>query len=432
MLQVALLILGPNAAVIAIVGLALAALLAIPFSFTLVVRGAQLMATKTRRLNMLLIATRALRATTARSLALAATGAIAVFGSVAAEGSHRDLLNGLYGDYTQYVSTADLWVTNQGDELATNSFPAGTLSARIARVPGVIAVRSYQGGFLDVGGRRVWVIARSPAARVMFPTGQVVEGSPAMATAHLRDGGWITVSQQIAQAAHVKLGQVLMLPTPTGPVGYRVAATTTNLGWAAGAIVLNDSDYRRAWATTDPSALEIDVGGSANPVTVKHAVEGVVGHDGGLRVQTSVGRAAQADVLAREGLSRLTQISLLLMIAAALAMAAAMGASIWQRRPSLASLRIQSFRPSQLRIVLLCESGLVLGTGCFVGAMAGVYGHELIDRYLRLVTGFPAPFSPAAPQMFEITIAIIAAALIVLAIPGYIASRVAPSLALQE
>jgi putative ABC transport system permease protein len=428
----ALLILGPNVAVVAIIGLALAALLAIPFSFTLVVRVTQMVAARTRRLNMLLVTTRALRATTVRSLALAATGAIAVFGSVAAEGAHRDLLNGLYGDYSQYVSTADLWVTNQGDELATNTFPAGKLNAQIARLPGVVAVRPYQGGFLNMGSRRVWVIARSSAAPAMFPTGQVVEGDPKLATALLRRGGWITVSQQIAQAAHIKVGQIITLPTPTGAVGYRVAGTTTNLGWAAGAIVLNDADYRRAWATMDPSALEIDVGRSANSLAVKHAIEGILGHDGGLRVQTSFGRAAQADVLAREGLGRLTQISLLLIIAAALAMAAAMGASIWQRRPSLASLRIQSFRPSQLRVILLFESVLVLGTGCFIGAFAGVYGHELIDRYLRLVTGFPAPFSPATPQMLETTVAIIAAALIVLSIPGYIASRVPPSLALQE
>lgn len=428
----ALLILGPNVAIIAIVGLALATLLAIPFSFTLVVRATQVLAARTRRLNMLLVATRALRATTSRSLVLAATGAIAVFGSVAAEGAHQDLLNGLYGDYSQYVSTADLWVTNQGDELATNTFPPGMLSTQIAQVPGVVAVRPYQGGFLNIGNRRVWVIARASSAPTMFPTGQVVEGDVKLATGLLRAGGWITVSQQIAQSVHVKVGQIITLPTPTGLVGYRVAATTTNLGWAAGAIVLNDADYRRAWATSDLSALEIDVGHSTNSLAVKRDVEGLIGRDRGLRVQTSLGRAAQADVLAREGLGRLTQISLLLIIAAALAMAAAIGASIWQRRPSLASLRIQSYRPSQLRVILLFESTLVLGTGCLIGAVAGIYGHELIDRYLRLVTGFPAPFSPATPQMLETTVAIIAAALIVLSVPGYIASRVPASLALQE
>jgi putative ABC transport system permease protein len=428
----AVLALGPTAAIGAIVGLALAAVLAIPFSFTVVVSIAQLIAVRATRLNMLLVATRALRATTARSLALAATGAVAVFGSVSAEGAHRDLLNGLYRDYAQYVSTAGLWVTGPHDDLATNSFPAGGLSRPIAHVSGVAAVRTYQGGFLDVEGRRAWVIARPPNAHAMVPPGQIVTGDARLANARLRAGGWITVSQQIAQAARVRVGGVLTLPTPGGPVGYRLAATTTNLGWAAGAIVLSGSDYRRAWASSDPSALEIDVGAGASLLTVKRGVERLLGAGGGLEVQTSAGRAAQADALAREGLSRLTQIALLLMVAAALAMAAAMGASIWQRRASLASLRLQSFRPSQLRAILLCESTLVLATGSLVGAAIGLYGHALIDRYLRLVTGFPAPFSTGAPQMLETIGAILGAALLVLAVPGFIASRAPARLALQE
>ncbi|MDQ6811588.1 MAG: ABC transporter permease, partial [Actinomycetota bacterium] len=423
---------GPSAAVGAIVGLALAAVLAIPLSFTIVVWIAQRIAAATSHLNMLLIATRALRATTARSLALAATGAVAVFGSVAAEGAHRDLLNGLYGSYAQYVSTSSLWLTNARDDLATNSFPVGDLPGRISRLTGVAAVRPYQGGFLDLAGRRAWIIARSPKARRMFPQGQVLAGDSRLADARLRAGGWITASRQIAHAAGVGVAGMLTVPTPTGPVDYRLAATTTNLGWAGGALVLNDSDYRRAWASADPSALEIDARPGANPATVKRQVEGLLAVGGGLSVQTSAARAAQADALAREGLSRLTQIALLLMIAAALAMAAAMGASIWQRRPSLASLRIQSFRPSQLRVILLCESALVLATGSLVGAAAGLYGHALIDRYLRLVTGFPAPFSPAAPRMLETIGAVVGAALVVLAVPGFIAARAPARLALQE
>ncbi len=426
------LLLDPSAVIVATLGLVLAALLAIPFSFTIVVAVAERVARRTKRLNVLLMALRALRATTVRSLALAATGAIAVFGSVVAEGSHHDLLNGLYGDYSQYVSTADLWVTNQGDELATNTFPDRGLSTRIAHIPGVAAIRIYQGGFLDIDGRRVWMLARASGARAMFPTTQIIEGNAALATARLRTSGWIAVSRQIAEIAHRKVGEMLVLPTPTGPVRYRIAATTTNLGWASGAIVLNDSDYRRAWANTDPSALEIDISPGANQAVVQHAVASVVGRDGGLRVQTSTERAAQADVLAREGLNRLTQISFLLMITAALAMAAAMGASIWQRRRSLAALRIQSFRPAQLRGVLFCESVLVLGTGCAMGLLTGVYGHLLSDHFLKLTTGFPAPFSPGGLQVLRTVAVVMLAALAVLAVPGYLASEAPPALALQE
>ncbi len=426
-----LLLIDPGAAIVATVGLAVALLLAIPATFMAVVWAAESLAVRTYRLNMLLVAARALRATTVRSLALAATGAIAVFGSVVAEGSHQDLLNGLYRDYAGYVASADLWVTNSNDDLATMDFPPRGLPARIASLPGVVDVRSYQGGYLDVDGRRVWIIARPTGAKSMIPAGQIIEGSPSTATARLRAGGWITVSTQLAAAYHVKPGDSLTLPTPTGPVPFRVAATTTNLGWSAGAIVLNDSDYRRAWASTDPSALEVDVRAGADPRTVRAEIQRALGPETALQVQTSAQRAATADALARQGLERLAQISLLLIVVAALAMAAAMGAAIWQRRPSLASLRIQSFQPRQLRSVLIYESGLVLGVGCLAGALAGLYGHVLGDRYLRVATGFPMILSAQGLQTIEVVLLVLAAALLALAGPGYIVSRTPPVLALE-
>jgi len=421
-----------SAIVVAIVGLALSTLLAIPLGFQLALKLAERVASYTARLNMLTVAVRALRATTVRSLALAATGAIAVFGCVAAEDSHNDLLHGLYHDYAEYVSTADLWVVGGNDELATSSFAPGSLRARIAAVPGVASVRGYRGGFLDFGGRRVWVIARAATASGLIPRSQLQEGNIATATARLRRGGWITVSQQIAEAQHVRAGDQLVLPTPTGTVRYRVAATTTNLGWSSGAIVMNSSDYRRAWASADLSALEVDTRPDADVPTVKHAIAGLLGRDTALTVQTSGERAAQADALARQGLSRLSQITLLLMIAAALAMAAAMGAGIWQRRSSLASLRIHSFSPWQLRGVLAYESMLVLVTGALTGAVAGVYGHLLIDRFLRLTTGFPAPFTIEGIHTIQTILLIVIGALLALTIPGYAASQVPPQLALQD
>jgi putative ABC transport system permease protein len=426
------LLVWPSAIVIATVGLAIATLLVIPLAFRLIVALAERVAALSPRLNMLTVAVRALRATTVRSLALAATGAIAVFGCVVAEDAHNDLLHGLYRDYSEYVSTADLWVVNSNDALATGSFPPGGLPARIAAVPGVASVRAYRGGFLDFDGRRVWIIARAAATRAPIPVSQLQEGSVESATARLHRGGWITVSQQIAEAHHARVGDTLTLPTPSGPVSYRIAATTTNLGWSAGAIILSGADYTRAWASTDATALEVDTRPGATISTVKRAVRHVLGAGSALTVQTSGQRAAQADALARQGLSRMSQITLLLMIAAALAMAAAIGAGIWQRRASLAALRIHSFSPWQLRGVLACESVLVLGTGGLVGACAGVYGHLLCDRYLRLTTGFPAPFAVEGVRTVQTILLIVVGALVVLAIPGYVASQAPPQLALQE
>jgi putative ABC transport system permease protein len=423
----------PGAAIVATVGLAMAMLLAIPAIFTAAVWAADSLASRTDRLNMLIVAARALRSTTLRSLALAATGAIAIFGSVVADSSHQDLLNGLYRDYGQYVRTANIWVTNNNDDLATMNFPTNGLPRRIASLRDVAEVRPYQGGYLDVDGRRVWIIARSPAVRDMIPSSQILDGNQASATALLRAGGWITISQQLAAALHTKIRGSVVLPTPTGQTTYKVAAITTNLGWSAGAIVLTTSDYRHAWASADPSALEVDIRHGSNPQLVRQEIAHSLGPNSGLEVQTSAQRAATADGLARQGLNRLSQISLLLVVIAALAMAAAMAAAIWQRqrRRSLASLRVQSYQPRQLRGMLLCETGLVLGASCLVGALAGAYGHLLADRYLMLATGFPTSLSVQGSRAMEILLLVLAAALVVLAIPGYLASQTPPSMALE-
>jgi putative ABC transport system permease protein len=428
----ATLLVVPSAVMLATVGLALATLLAVPFCFSMILRAALRLAVANGKMNMLLMAVRASHATTLRCLALAATGAIAIFGVVVSEGAHADLLHGLDQDYAQYVGTAPIWVTNKGDELATDSFPQGELAKRIRAIPAVATVRDYQGGFLDVAGRRVWVIARSSQAGMIVSPSQIIEGDPQISLSRLRAGGWITLSAQLATALHAHLGGRVSLPTPSGPESYRLAATTSNLGWAGGAIVIGDQDYRRAWRAVSPTALEVTLRPGASSGRTKTAIQGVLGAGSGLRVQTSAQRSSQADALAREGLSRLTQIALMLTIAAALAMAAAMGASIWQRRPALASLRIQSFKPRQLRRVLLYESCLVLGSGCAVGLIAGIYGHFLSDQFLRLTTGFPAPFSPGAALMAQTLLIVVVASLAVLTPPGYVASKAPPRLALQE
>jgi putative ABC transport system permease protein len=430
-LATALLLAWPAGALAACGVLAVATVLAIPMTFAAVVQFAEALTARFDRLNMLSVALLALRATTVRSLALAATGAVAVFGSVAIGGARNDLLHGI-ARYTQdYVGTADLWAVNPLDNQATNEIAGGAArAARAAAVPGVAAVRRYQGGFLDYGGRRVWVIARSPADRAPIPPSQLVRGRLERASERLRAGGWVVLSDQIARARHVGLGDAIAVPTPTGTLRLRLAATTTNLGWSPGAMLLAAADYRRAWASSAPTALEVDVARGANRAAVQRELARVLGD--GLLVQTAAERAAGIDASARQGLARLGQISALLLVAAVLAMAAAMGAAIWQRRASLAALRIQSFSPRQLWRVLLLESSVVLGAGCLTGALVGAYGQVVIDRYLDTVTGFPVASTLAGWSTLEIVALVVVAALAVVAIPGWFAARVPPQVGLQD
>lgn len=423
---------APALALLACALLALATVLAVPLVFAGVLRAAQLFSERRPRLTILPLALGSLRATTVRSLALAATGAVALFGAIALGGARGDLLHGIEGFAHSYAADAQLWVGNPGDNQAVIDFQARGLARRIGQIPGVREVRSFQGGFLDLGQRRVWIVARPPGADRNVLESQITQDNSASAIRRLGEGGWIAMSKQIAEEHHVGVGGALTLPTPSGSHSFRVAATTTNLAWSPGAIFMDSADYSRLWATSAPTALGVQLAPGASAARVQRAIEAVLGAGSGLRVTSASAREASVDTLTSEGLAQLDEISTLLLLAAVLAMAAALSSAVWQRRASLASLRLSGARPRRLRLMLLCESALMLSAGALTGALAGAYGQLVIDAYLAHVTGFPVARFGASLRPLEILALTIAVVLAIAAVPGWLASRVSPTLAFGE
>jgi putative ABC transport system permease protein len=423
----------PSAALIATAVLAMATVLAVPLVLGGLLQALSAFAERNQRLTTLPVALASLQGTTLRSLALAATGAVALFGSVALGGSRENLLKGIAGFSHAYAADAQIWVSNPNDnEQATNSFLGSEEAKRIAHVPGVASVRSFQGSFLQLDRRRVWMIARPPGGAREVLKSQIVEGREAVAGRRLGEGGWIVVSQQIARAYHVGLSRTLALPTPTGEHRYRIAATTSNLAWPPGVIFMSTTDYARAWRTSAPTALAVDLQPGSDPLAARSMIQHALGPTSGLQVSLASAREGRINDLTSEGLGQLAEISTLLLLAAVAAMAAALGSSIWQRRAWLAGLRLSGAKPRRLRRILLTEAVLMLGAGCLTGAAAGIYGQIVIDAYLKHVTGFPLARSLTGVRPLEILAVVIALALVIVAVPGWLASRVSPALALEE
>jgi putative ABC transport system permease protein len=428
--------LAPSAAIAATALLALATVLAVPLVLGQVLRLMGLVAGRYEKLIALPVALGSLRTTTLRSLALAATGAVALFGSVALGSSRENLLRGIRSFAHSYVDDgADIWVTNPGDNQAVNEFSPGGGPARIAAVPGVARVSSFQGGFLELDNRRVWIIARPPSASRQVLASEILQGNAATADARLSESGWIAVSKQIAEAHHVGAGGTITLPTPTGDARFRIAALTTNLAWPPGVIFIGSADYSHFWSTSAPTALGVQLRPGANIKLARDAIAQALaraGSSNGLEVATAAKRESSIDGLTSEGLGQLQAISTLLLLAAIAAMAAALGSSLRQRRAWLAGLRLSGAPPGRLRRILLLEAALMLGVGCLTGAIAGVYGELIIDGFLRHVTGFPLASILTGTRPLEVFVLVLASAIAIMAIPGWRASRVSPGLALEN
>ena len=364
--------------------------------------------------------------TRVRFLAIAATAAVAVFGTVEFQGVQRNVTNGFYAFIRALDSNAAVWVSVGGESnaFATASFP-DSYSAMLARLPGVAAVGSYRGSFLDWGDQRLWVLAQPASAPQPVPASQIVSGNPIVATRRVRRGGWAVLSQAVAAEHHLHVGQAFVLPSPRLR-RLRVAALSTNLGWPPGAIVMNATDYARAWVSGDPSAYEVQTTPGVSAATVRSRIERSLGPGTGLVVETASEREGRDQAVTTQGLARLTQIRLLVLVAAVLAVATAIGSMLWQRRDLIAFMKVDGYRKGVLWRWLLCESAVLLGAGCSIGAVFGLYGQFLGSHFLSSVTGFPVVFNIEVLATLASFALVTLVATAVAAVPGYFVVRVPP------
>jgi putative ABC transport system permease protein len=365
----------------------------------------------------------------ARTLAIATTGAVAVFGAVALQGARLNLQDGLFGVAPGLNESADLWVLPQGagDLFGTTPVPAAAADT-LRRVPGVRDVALYRAGFLDIADRRVLVFGPPANAAPLVPAAQVRTGDRAALTVRMRAGGWATVSRALADDLHVGVGDRFTLPAPV-PTALRVAAITTNLGWTGGAVFLNADDYARAWRTRAVGAYEVRLAPGVDPdVARTRVVAALGGPSSALRVETRAARNKRQQTVIGSGLSRLRQVASLTLFAAILAMAAAMAGLLWQRRPTVARQKLDGHATGVMWRSLLTESAVLFGTGCLAGALFGLLGQVLFSRGLETISGFPVEVGVRL-GIAAISLALVTgAALVVVAIPGYLVARVKPSL----
>jgi putative ABC transport system permease protein len=428
---VAVLLAAPSLAIVGMLALICGLLLLIPFALGAALA---LLALAARAVTSAIphVASMELRASGSRAVAIAATGAVAVFGSVSIQGAHADVQHGLEDAAHDMNAFTDFWISPAGsfDLLMTEPFPSTSLG-RLRGLAGVRAVRVYRGGLLDWGSRRTWVIAPPAQSSPLIPPSQLLEGSLARADEWLRGGGWAVLSKALADEHRLHVGESFVVPAPH-PLALRLAAISTNIGWPPGALIMNGADYARAWESSQPSAYDVLLKTGASPARVRRELERALGPSSGLVVQSAVQHAETQRTLTRQGLQRLTQIATLILAAAILAMGAAIAAMIWQRRPRLAKLKLEGFSPLELWLTILLESLVLIAVGCLSGALVGLLGQQLLDRALAAIVNFPVVGSVALPDALVSVLAVTAAAAAILAIPGRLAVRVEAGLALQD
>jgi putative ABC transport system permease protein len=338
-----------------------------------------------------------LRGSPTRSVALLATGTVAAFLMVLIGGSVADVQQAARRGATDLLSSASLWIKPGGAEnvYTTQPFAYSETQRRLQRLGVVSSVLPWRDSFLDLTGRRVWVLGVPPQVPAQIASSQLLEGSLASADRHLREGGWAAISQPIAREQHLHLGERFTLPTPAGYASFRLAATIANYGWLPGAIVMNADDHARLWASDTASELSVTLAPGVSIQDGKSAVEKALPSGSALAIKTDSERRSEVSAVLGSTLSRLNDTTIVVLIATMASVIALMVAAIWQRRGRLNSLMSIGMSSGQFARLISYESATVLLSGCVIGTAAGLVGQYLIDGWLHQTTGASVQYAPA-------------------------------------
>jgi putative ABC transport system permease protein len=363
-----------------------------------------------------------------RSVALLATGTVAVFLMVLIGGSVADVQHAVRRGATNLLSSASVWVKPGGPEnvYATQPFEYKRTLSDLERVNGVESVLPWRDSFLDLPGRRVWVLGVPPQTPAQIAPSQLIQGSLATADRHIREGGWAALSQTIVREDHLQIGQHFTIPTPTGPASLRLAAVTANYGWLPGAIVMNGEEHAHLWDTSNATQLAVLLKPTVPLEQGTRAVRAALPHGSALVVQTTDELQAEVSAVLGSTLSRLSDTTFIVLVATIASVIALMIAAIWQQRARLDSLQSIGMDLLQLSRLIFYESGSPLLSGAVIGMVAGLVGQYLIDGWLHQTTGAPVQFTPAWELGLR-TVAVVAAISIVASMIAVIqASRFQP------
>ena len=372
------------------------------------------------------VATTELRAAPMRATAVAATSAIAVYAIIAIGGAANDISRGA-ARATEDLAAHGAKVVVWPDRVSQNPFPVQPFAAESAiaqlRATKVVAwVDVLHGSFLDVGSRRLFVLAKPQGESVPVSSSQIIQGEPSTIAQRLRGGGWAALSATVASEWHLHLGDPFVLPTPSGDETFRLAAMITNYGWPPGAVVMMANEYIRLWKTNNATVLRVGLHRGVDEEQGLRAVQGALRNTS---LYATTTRHAESDIssVASQGMSQLSQIAALLLAAAILAVVAAMAGSIWQRRPQLANLKRLGIHRGELVRTIYLETGVVVVIGCLVGAVFGLCGQPLATRYVRQSTGFPEVFSPALGLSMRIFMLAVVLSVLASGLLGYLVTH---------
>jgi putative ABC transport system permease protein len=195
---------------------------------------------------------------------------------------------------------------------------------------------------------------------------------------------YIAVNESISSQEHLKPGDTMVLPTPEGPVPFKVAVVNVDYSSDSGSILMDMHTYRKYWKEYLADSFSIRVKSKDEVQAVRDAIAQRFGNDRKLFVLPAREFKNEIRKIIDQGFAVNHAINIITMLIACLGIIVTLLASVLERTREIGILRSIGMLRGQVSRVVVVESMLLGIVGGLLGAGAGVIiGWMSLEGFLK-------------------------------------------------
>ena len=309
----------------------------------------------------------------------------------------RMLENSLSSDYLLVPPSVSLWGTNVG--------AAPDLADNLRTVEGMEVVSTLRFAGTNINDVAVGLLGIEPEAYNQTSGLTFVEGDAATAFRALETGRAMIINGPLAAAAGVKVGNEVVVLTPTGEQTYKIVAIAsdhlnakTTTGYISHANI--ETDFGR----TEDVFFQMNAKEGADPDTVEAAIKGAITQYPQFKLVSGKEYLEQNIGLFDAAFAGFYAMMVFLAVPSLIAMVNTLAIGVIERTREIGMLRAVGATRKQVRTVILAEALILAAIGTAFGLLSGLYlGVMAVESFAAL--GFPVEYIFPASSLIAATAA---------------------------
>jgi putative ABC transport system permease protein len=324
------------------------------------------------------------------------------------------------------MATSDLVVHSGARSAGPLNVPLKEeFGAKLEAVPGVAVVDFYRLIRSNYGGKPVLIQSFSARRSARVRTLPMIDGDAPTALRRMAEGRGVIVSETFRDKFGKGAGDIIQLPTPSGPVSFPVIGIHVDYSSDSGTVLIEREVYKKFWGDDLVDAFDLWLVRGADPQPVIDKINRDYGEPYQLFVSTHGELKKNIVALMEQSFSVNYAVEIVAVVVAIFSVINTLLASVLDRTREIGVLRAIGATRKQLRGMVMAEAGWIGLLGGILGLFAGaVMSYHHVVYNTKFLTGWT--FQYYYPT--EVAVLSLLASVVLCLLSGYFPAKRAASI----